>query len=562
MRITVVVFALVGAVMAWPLATPAAAQPPREPNDQPISVTINGVVLDGTELVTDSTTTTPRPRERKIASGRRIFVIEGTFGIYTIERCAGCTGPARLVIQDNVPVAAGGLVDGVNQLVLTDARIRARPGATAAQLAAGLTIAFGGGFETVPDGSYPHGVVMDGSFACRGTGRCIVPTDNRITVSAFGGEEANQLVKAGGGNTEPSLRFTVSSGRSFAKQAIEAITCGDGGECGPNGILKVVVRFGAAGDAVSLPGSIAVLFPTTRDDDGLALLLPAMNALLTSHATAGGECGGSTPCACGDTVTASRTLDRDPILDSVCPGDGLIIGQSGVVLTIKGGNTIRGSGEGTGILLGAGVSGVTVQSGTIAGFATGVRATGNDGGTFSALRVTGNTDAGLDVTGNGNTIDRVLAEANGAGLVVDGDGNVVTGNRAEGNGGGISVTGAGNTVSRNVVKLSAAAGMVIDGTGALVERNQITSSGDAGLTLTGTGHTVSRNAVKLSGGHGLAIPSGGAMTLGRNTTDRSGGFGIRDETAGGGTGGTANTYAKNVCEGAALGDSAPAGLCL
>jgi hypothetical protein len=554
MHIALVCLVLVGVLMTWPFATPVAAQCPfiEEPFDFPVFLTINGEPVDRNELVGGL------PRLRKVASGRRIFVIEGTFGPYVIERCPGCAGPARFVIQDNVPRVFCGS-DGVNQLLLTDARIRARPDADAAQLSRPLTMQFKGFFAAVVEGSYPHGVVMDGTFGCRGTGRCVMPEGNRITVSAFGGMNAEELVKAGGRTSEPSLQFTVSTARSFAKQAIESVPCLESSlGCGPDGILKVTIQLGAAGDAVTIPGSIAVLLPTIPDDDGLALLLPAMNALLASSGTTGGTCGGSTACACGDTVMASRTLDSDPVVRSVCPADGLIVGQSNVVLTIKGGNTIRGSGAGTGILLGAGVSGVTVRSGGIAGFATGVRATGNDGGTFSGLVLRGNAEGGLDVTGSGNTIDRVIAETNGVGIAVDGDGNVVSSSRALGNDTGVAVTGNANTVSRNVVERSADRGMVVDGAGARVERNQISSSGDDGLVLTGTGHLVSRNVVKFSGGDGLVVEGGAGMTVSRNQTDRSGEFGIL-ETAG--AGGTANTYAQNVCGNAALGDSSPGGLC-
>ena len=40
-----------------------------------------------------------------------------------------------------------------------------------------------------------------------------------------------------------------------------------------------------------------------------------------------GDCGGETPCSCGDTLIASRTLTAaDPIIASgPCSGDGLII---------------------------------------------------------------------------------------------------------------------------------------------------------------------------------------------------------------------------------------------
>jgi hypothetical protein len=555
MKTALMGFAFGGIVMTWALAAPAAAQcgpDPTEPLDQPVTVTINGEPLDGSELVGG------QPRLRKVASGRRIFVMEGTFGPYVIERCPGCPGPARLVIQDNLPLVFCGS-DGVNQLVLTDARIRARTDANPAQLSVPLTIEFGTRFQELFGNTYPHGVVMDGTFACRGSGRCVTPVGTRIAVSAFGGMNGVELVKAGGRTTEPSLQFTVSSTRSFAKQAIESIFCNSGGDCAPAGVLEVTIQLGAPGDAVILPGSIAVLSPTLAGDDGLALLIPAMNALLASSAPTGATCGGSTPCACGDTLVASRTLDSDPVVRGVCPGDGLIVGQSDVVLTIRGGNTIRGSGTGTGVLVGAGVNGVTVRSGGVTGFAAGVRAAGNDGGTFSGLVLRGNVEVGLDLTGAGNTIDRVIAETNGVGIAVDGDGNVVSRSRALGSGEtGVAATGAGNTVARNVVERSAGRGMGVDGAGARVERNQIGSTGDDGLVVTGTGHLVSRNVIKLTGGDGLAVEAAGGTTVSRNQTDRSGGFGIV-ETAG--AGGTANTYVQNVCGGAALGDSSPGGLC-
>jgi hypothetical protein len=542
MRSAILTLLLGLAAGAWPVAGEAF----------PV-VKVNNQTLDPLEAVADSTTRNPLPREREVR-GQPSFVIEGAFGIYTIDRCADCRGPARIVSD-------GGTATGVHRLILTDARIQVSAGATAAELESRLTILVETRFDELSgDGLYPHGVTMDGSFACRGERRCILPGGNRIEVSAFGGDDVpRELIKARGGTTEPSLRFVVSRTRSFARQGIENIRCFS--QCDPTGILKVVITFSAAGDVLNLPGSIGLLGARETDAAGLSALQHAMNELLASPATLGGECGGGTPCSCGNTVMTSRTLASDPVVRDVCPGDGLVIGASDVVLTLKGGNTIRGTGNGAGILLGVGVSGVTVRSGGISGFTTGVRSTGNDGSTFSALVVRGNADAGLEIAGDGNTIDRVIAEANGAGIVVDGDGNVAFNNRAPDNGTGVTVTGNVNTVSRNVVERSAGLGMVVDGTGTLVERNQIASSGDDGLTLTGTGHTVSRNVVKLSGGAGLAISSGGGISLRRNTMDGIGGFGILDATSGAGTGGTANTYTRNVCGNAPPGESSPAGLC-
>ncbi len=70
-------------------------------------------------------------------------------------------------------------------------------------------------------------------------------------------------------------------------------------------------------------------------------------------------CGGAgtakIPCKCGDTVTASTTLDPivDPVVstndDDFCSDDGLIVSTTNVNLNL-GGQIIRGSGLGFGLV--------------------------------------------------------------------------------------------------------------------------------------------------------------------------------------------------------------------
>jgi len=89
---------------------------------------------------------------------------------------------------------------------------------------------------------------------------------------------------------------------------------------------------------------------------GLALMgaaaAPAMAA----------PCNDSTLCECGDEVDGDKTLSSaDPITGPpACTGDGLTIVTNDVTLLL-GNTTITGTGSGTGILIQAGVTGVTVQ---------------------------------------------------------------------------------------------------------------------------------------------------------------------------------------------------------
>jgi hypothetical protein len=513
---------------------PVSAQTP------PVFTSINGQFLDF---------------NTQVINGLPAIVVEGTYGIYTISRCNGCAGPARIVFDP-------GPANGVHRLVLTDARIRASAQATPAQLASPLVIITDTIFDAVVDaGFYPHGVTMDGTFACRGT-RCTLPIGNRITVTAKGGDsQPTTIIKAGTSTTPPSLGFTVSGSRSFAKQNIKEIDCAGGG-CDPAGLLEITITFTADGDVLNLPGSVGILGANVTGAAGMVALKAAMDALLAAPGTAGGTCGGAIPCACGNTVTASRTLTDDPVVakGTVCPGDGLIIGASDVELVIGTKNTLRGRGTGTGVTLGVGVTGVTVRSGRIAGFETGVRASDAQGSAVRSLRVTRVGDAAVDLLGDGNTIDGILARRNGAGILVEGHGNAVTGSRVVRSGSGITATGDLSTVADNAVHRSAGGGMAIDGVGARVERNRIAGSGDDGLALAGTGHAVSANVVLGSAGDGVTLPAEAGMTLTGNLTGRNAGFGIR-ETPVGPPGGTPNVYTANTCEMDLLGDSSPVGLC-
>jgi parallel beta-helix repeat protein len=104
----------------------------------------------------------------------------------------------------------------------------------------------------------------------------------------------------------------------------------------------------------------------------MALLIALVSCWvpLPGKATAG-ECGGLTPCACGDTVGSDyrMTADLGP-----CPGHGLYV-ASNVTLDC-GGHIIRGSGGRTehfGIYLARGTTGATVKNCEVSAFWRGIR---------------------------------------------------------------------------------------------------------------------------------------------------------------------------------------------
>ena len=102
----------------------------------------------------------------------------------------------------------------------------------------------------------------------------------------------------------------------------------------------------------------------------LALLLVAGTGVRVASAS---NCGGSTACKCGDTVTRSTTLSRDI---GVCTGNGLRV-ISGVTLDCAK-RTITGSTLSPakyGVLV-DGAKGATVKNCRVTGFRKGIRLAG------------------------------------------------------------------------------------------------------------------------------------------------------------------------------------------
>jgi len=342
----------------------------------------------------------------------------------------------------------------------------------------------------------------------------------------------------------------------------------------------------------------------------LTFLLASMLAVAVMPALA--ACGGK-PCSCGDTVDTDTKLNPavDPICSTdpahTCPRVGLVV-NSGIVLNL-GGCTLRGDvGSLDGVQAG---SGAQIRNGRITTFGRfGVFLVGT-GGTVSNLRVSDGGSHGIAVAGSSNRVETSIVRRQGepgnlvAGVSVEGSNNVVSRVQAlenadrgvnvhEGSGNtvektiasrngvvGIALFGDDNTARSNNVQDNRMAGIVTSGNNVVIENNAALRNGcglriqagagdtltqnqarlnSFGLCLVGSGHAVSLNVVSDSSEHGILVSTTGSV-LQRNTSRGNGRFGIADTTGGGGTGGTANTYIRNLCSANGAGTSTPAGLC-
>jgi len=146
--------------------------------------------------------------------------------------------------------------------------------------------------------------------------------------------------------------------------------------------------------------------------------------------------GKAVPCACGDLLVSSRTLGAaDRITHEPCPTMGLLVAAPGPVTLAFQGHTLRGTGEGIGVLVARG-SLALAGPGAIEGFGMGVLARGPRAlaGAVS-MRFSQNRMDGLLAESDGYAIEGSVAEHNGRdGFALGGQGYAVDGNRATGNG--------------------------------------------------------------------------------------------------------------------------------
>jgi hypothetical protein len=204
----------------------------------------------------------------------------------------------------------------------------------------------------------------------------------------------------------------------------------------------------------------------------------AFACLLTAGAAHGARCGDdvdghgtAVPCACGDTLVASRTLSAaDAITQTPCPGTGLVVRvpvqHPGAVLRLSG-HTITGSGVGTGIEVSSGGRrGLTLEGpGDVRGFALGVDAGGGALVAASDVGAFDNRTDGFSVAGVGWTLRGCDASSNGRdGFSLRGARFRVDGNRAYGNHRyGFRIAGVEAAVVGNEAAANGRDGVVVTG---------------------------------------------------------------------------------------------------
>jgi hypothetical protein len=297
----------------------------------------------------------------------------------------------------------------------------------------------------------------------------------------------------------------------------------------PAETLAVRSRADAPGRAVSglaplpagldiAPGAVGSRHPLMEEASTMPTRRVALALVLTFLAIAiiplpalAADCGGATPCACGDTVTASRVLTgADPVTSTsgsdVCVADPALTVQAGVTLDL-GGRTIRCSGPGA-FQVGINTVGsfATVTNGTVTGCflgVVGVTLSGTPGSEFSRLRLPGN-DTGLIIFGDDWTVDRVVAaDSLTFNLVAIGNGHVFTSNRCESSLGlGLGIVGNGNRLENNFCQRNGGDGIFVLGTGNHLASNQGRTNGGFGVFAAGGGNTT--NNKNYGNGNALA----------------------------------------------------------
>ena len=286
---------------------------------------------------------------------------------------------------------------------------------------------------------------------------------------------------------------------------------------------------------------------------------------------------------CGDVITQDTTLDSD-LVD--CPGDGIVIGASGVTLDLAG-HLIDGTSAagGAGVSNRAGHDGVTVTHGTIRDFGGSVDLRGQEGGEVSHLVTDGqialseSPDIRIErnVVGGGigllTNSDRVLITRNdvAGGVIAQGfppvfglggfpddviiDRNTVrpfmalfqapnasvTRNRVLGSASddaiaGIHIRGSlggGTLVDRNEVS-GDTIGILVSNTDALLRRNLVSDNATDGIQVVTTvpgfpgNALVDRNRSERNGDDGIDVDVT-AATISKNFANFNGDFGIEAE---------------------------------
>jgi parallel beta-helix repeat protein len=221
----------------------------------------------------------------------------------------------------------------------------------------------------------------------------------------------------------------------------------------------------------------------------------------------------ATHVGCGDVITQETTLDSDLVN---CPGDGVVIGASGITLDLAG-HTIDGTGPGDAGhgVRNAGADNVTVTNGRIQQFQNGVSIRLSDANLITGLTL---ADSGSGVYLEEASLTRILdneMRSSGTGITLyrEGNFNVIRGN---------SVSGTNNGVL--LVGIALFPGPLVDETE--IADNHFFSNGLGIVLLSANDTEVRGNRVVDNSGMGIYDFDGGFSIIGGNVASRNGTRGI------------------------------------
>jgi parallel beta-helix repeat protein len=278
-----------------------------------------------------------------------------------------------------------------------------------------------------------------------------------------------------------------------------------------------------------------------------------------------------------------------------CPGDGLVIGSSNIVLNCAG-HTIHGLGElgksrDAGINL-TGIARAMVENCNITGaFSYGFYLYHSSGDNLTrntadstylygfylidsnGSTLTGNTANG-DNTGfyldhsSDSALTRNTADSSPYGFgfwITDAsNGNTLTGNTGNNDGNGFALlNSSGNNLAGNTAN-GDRNGIVLDSSNSSTLTDDTADNNSFnGFNLVGsTNNNLSGNVANNNTYYGFELGSGSSNNnLSGNVANNNTRYGYYDATAGSGTGGTANSYSGDECSGNGVWGSGPSGLC-
>ena len=254
--------------------------------------------------------------------------------------------------------------------------------------------------------------------------------------------------------------------------------------------------------------------------------------------------------SCGQTITTDTVLDSDLIN---CPGNGLIIGASGITLDCNG-HTVDGTGGNQGIYI-SNKQNVEIKNCNVRDFDDGIRLySSSSGNTLTNNTANSNNKNGiiLSSSSNNNILTDNTADSNvfyGIVLSFSSGNNTITGNTAQNNnyhGIYLSPYSNFNTLTGNIAQNNNYYGiyLVKSSNSNTLTNNTANSNGDYGIYLfSSSGNTLTSNTANLND-YGIIILgfSSTSNTLASNTADLNNYYGIylasSDNTL---TGNTANS---------------------